>query len=45
MSKKGEEEVNNVRRITNYERKYYSRNAEIIYGGTRVGRWGGGCVR
>jgi hypothetical protein len=40
MSKKQEEEVNIDRSVTNYERQFYGRNTEIIYCGTRVGRWG-----
>jgi hypothetical protein len=34
------EELNNVRRITNYKREYYGRITEIMYGRTKVERWG-----
>jgi hypothetical protein len=39
MSKKQEEEVNIDRSVTNYGRQFYSRNMEISYSRTRVGRW------
>jgi hypothetical protein len=38
-SKKNEKEVNNDRRVNNYVRRYYDRNVEVVYGGTRVERW------
>jgi hypothetical protein len=36
MSKKEKEEVNIDRSVTNYERQFYGRNAEIIYCGGRM---------